>query len=369
MSTATTTTAITFRKDTGVAEETITVAAPTRGQVAIEIKASGVCHSDLHIINGDWPSDAPLVLGHEAAGIVTALGEDVTDIQVGDHVVLSWFAPCGRCRNCAAGRAWLCTGTTAIENTLPGGETAFTDAEGNPVWPYLGLGTFARNIIVPQTAVVVVPKELPFSIGALLGCSVTTGIGAVTNTADVKAGQSAVVIGCGGVGLSIIMGLALVGAGEIIAVDVSDEKLAAAKSFGATTLIRADQEDVTDVIAHRFGGVDYAFEAIGRVQSIESLPDMLVPGGAAVLVGMTPIGARATIDPYLMADQGLRLLGCNYGSSVARIDIPRYAALYTSGRLPLNQLIGAERPLTEAHLALDDLRNGIGLRTVLHPTP
>lgn len=361
-------TAVTFRPTTGVGQEQVTVAPPARGQVAVEIKASGVCHSDLHITNGDWTSDRPLVLGHEAAGVIVEVGDGVTNLRVGDHVVLSWFAPCGQCRNCAAGRAWLCTETTAVDNTLPGGTSAFSDSDGESIWPFLGLGTFTERVVVPETAAIVVPKELPFSIGALLGCSVTTGIGAVLNTAQVRAGESAAVIGCGGVGLSIIVGLALAGAGEIIAVDVSDEKLSVAKSLGATTLIRADQTNASERIMERFGGVDYAFEAIGRVQTIESLPSMLVPGGAAVLVGMTPTGARATIDPYLLADQGLRILGCNYGSSVARVDIPRYAALYSSGRLPLDLLIGSERPLSEAGLALEDLRQGIGLRTVLLPS-
>ncbi|WP_440709343.1 alcohol dehydrogenase catalytic domain-containing protein [Herbiconiux sp. YIM B11900] len=359
--------AVVFRAETGLGVEDVTVGSPGRGQVAVEIRASGVCHSDLHVVNGDWPSDRPLVLGHEASGVVVELGDDVSELAIGDHVVLSWFAPCGRCRNCAAGRAWLCTGTTALENTLPGGTTAFADEKGRPVWPYLGLGTFTDRIVVPESAVVVVPADLPFSVGALLGCSVTTGIGAVLNTAGVRAGESAAVVGCGGVGLSIIMGLALAGAGEIIAIDVSAEKLAVAERLGATTLIRADLADPVQTITDRFGGVDFAFEAIGRVPTIESLPAMLVPGGAAVLVGMTAIGARASIDPFTLADRGLRILGCNYGSSVARVDIPRYAALYTAGRLPLDQLIGQTRPVSEAGNALEDLRNGVGLRTVLVP--
>lgn len=359
--------AIVFRPGQGVVSERISVAPPGRGQVAVKIRASGVCHSDLHVVNGDWPSERPLVLGHEASGVVLDIGEGVGDIRPGDHVVLSWFAPCGKCANCVAGRPWICTGTTAIDNALPGGATAFTDEEMRPLWPYLGLGTFTDRIVVPESAIIVVPDELPFEVGALLGCSVTTGIGAVVNTARVQPGESAAVVGCGGVGLSIVMGLALAGAGEIIAIDVSEEKLAVAERLGATTLIRADQVDPVAEITERFGGVHYAFEAIGRVQTIETLPSMLLPGGSAVLVGMTPIAARASISPFVIADQGLSILGCNYGSSIARLDIPRYAALFLADRLPLDQLIGNIRPLSEAQHALDDLRDGVGLRTVLVP--
>lgn len=360
--------AVTFRPGAGLGTERVTVGTPGPGQVEVEIRASGVCHSDLHVVNGDWPSEQPLVLGHEAAGVVTSIGDGVRDVAIGDHVVLSWFAPCGRCANCAAGKAWLCTGTTALANTLPDGTTAFTDENGKEVWPYLGLGTFTDRIIVPETAVVVVSAELPFEIGALLGCSVTTGIGAVVNTAAVPMGSSAVVIGCGGVGLSIILGLKLIGANPIIAVDVSDEKLAVAAELGATVLLRGDQVDVAQEVQDLFGGVDFAFEAIGRVATIESLPAMLKAGGAAVLVGMTAIGARASIDPFDLADQGKRILGCNYGSSVARVDIPRLAGLYLAGRLPLEKLIGSTRPMSRAGEALDELQRGVGLRSILVPS-
>lgn len=359
--------AITFRAGAGLTIETISVAAPGPGQVTVEIRASGVCHSDLHVVNGEWPVDNALVLGHEAAGVVTEVGQGVVNVCPGDHVVLSWFAPCGHCTNCAAGRAWLCTGTTALAHTLPDGSTAYSDADGADIWPYLGLGAFSSRVVVPEAAIVVVPPELPFEIGALLGCSVTTGVGAVVNTAAVPMGSSAVVIGCGGVGLSIIMGLKLIGANPIVAVDVADEKLTAAAGLGATEVIRGDKTDVARMLVDRFGGVDFAFEAIGRVATIESLPGMLAPGGAAVLVGMTAIGARVTIDPFDLADQGKRILGCNYGSSVGRVDIPRLAGLYLAGRLPLDGLVGSVRPLSEAGEALDELRRGVGLRSILVP--
>lgn len=360
--------AVVFHPGAGVTVETITLAAPRKAQVRVTIEATGVCHSDLHIVNGDWPVDTPLVMGHEASGTVAAVGPDVQDITVGDHVVLSWFAACGRCRNCAAGKGWLCTVTKALNNTLPDGTTAYCSADGEPLWPYLGLGTFSESVVVPESAVVVVPDEVSFEVGALLGCSLTTGVGAVVNTAKVPMGASALVVGCGGVGLSVIMGLKLVGANPIIAVDVSDEKLEVAAQLGATHTLRADNVDVARWAQEHYDGVDFAFEAIGRVESIESLPASLARGGAAVLVGMTALDSRVSVDPFDLADQGKSILGCNYGSSVASVDIPKLAGLYLAGRLPLDTLIGNVRPLDEAADALEDLRLGRGLRSILRPT-
>lgn len=359
--------AVVFRPGGGTTMEELAVREPRGNEVRVAIRSSGVCHSDLHIVKGEWEADRPIVLGHEAAGVVEAVGETAS-LRIGQHVVLSWFAPCGECRGCRSGRTWLCSGTLALQNALPGGSTAFEAADGSEVWPYLGLGAFAGRIIAPEQAVVPVPEELPFDIGALLGCSVTTGIGAVVNTAQVEAQASAAVIGCGGVGLSIVMGLALAGAKEIVAIDRSFERLERAREFGATrTIVAGEQDAELDAYVQRAGGFDYVFEAIGRQETIEQMLPMLAPGGAAVLVGMTPDGVRVSLDPFAIADQGLRVLGCNYGSSVASQDIPRFAEMYLQGKLPLDRLIGARRPLAEAQAALDDLADARGLRTVLHP--
>ncbi|MFJ9381506.1 alcohol dehydrogenase catalytic domain-containing protein [Streptomyces sp. NPDC101455] len=359
--------AIVFDPATGLTEREVALRPAGPGEVEIDVRAAGVCHSDLHILTGDWPSDRPLVLGHEAAGVVTAVGPGVTTVRPGDHVVLSWFAPCRRCRKCVAGQAWLCTGTTAVANTLPDGSTPFTDTDGTEVWPYLGLGAFTSRLVVPESAAVKVPEELPFEVGALLGCSITTGVGAVVNTAGVRPGESAVVIGTGGVGLSVVMGLRLVGADPIVAVDLSPERLDVARRFGATHTLDGASTDVARWCQEQLGGVDYAFEAIGSPKVIETLPAMLTSGGAAVLVGMTPTAATGAFDLFDLADQGKRILGCNYGSSVGEIDIPRLARLYLSGRLPVDELIGTVRPLTEAAAAFDDLRNNTGVRTILRP--
>lgn len=358
--------AVVFEPGKGMGLREVSVRAPRAGEVAVEIRAAGVCHSDLHILNGDWPSERPLVLGHEAAGVVTAVGEGV-ELEPGDHVVLSWFAPCGRCERCAAGKAWLCTGTRAVENVLPDGGTAFADADGEEVWPFLGLGAFTRSLVVPRSAAIKVAPELPFEVGALLGCAVTTGVGAAVNTAGVRPGESAVVVGCGGVGLATIMGLRLAGAGTIVAVDLSAERREAAERFGATVVLDGAAVDVAAWCQEHLGGADYAFEAVGSPRLIEQLPAMIGSGGAAVVVGMPPIGAKVPIDAFDLADQGKRILGCNYGSSVAAVDIPRLAGLFLAGRLPLDQLVGAKRPLAEVETAFEELKAGIGLRGILVP--
>jgi S-(hydroxymethyl)glutathione dehydrogenase/alcohol dehydrogenase len=317
---------------------------PVGDQVRVRLTASGVCHSDLHAFNGDWTVPFPLVLGHEGAGVVEAVGPAVRNVAAGDHVVLSWFAPCRRCRACAAGRAWLCTGTRALEH--PGAIAG--------VHAYLGLGTFAEATVVPESAVVAIDPRVPAEVAALIGCSVATGVGAVLNTARVEAGETAVVVGCGGVGQAIVLGLALAGAREIVAVDLSEERRAQALALGATSAVAAAE-----------GEFDHAFEAIGRADTLAALPGLLARGGQGVIVGMPAEGVRVAVDPFDLADQGKRLIGCNYGSSVPAVDFPRLADLYLAGRLPLDQLVGRRRRLEEAVGALHDLRDVVGLRTVL----
>ena len=317
---------------------------PVGDQVRVRLSASGVCHSDLHARDGDWTVPLPLVLGHEGAGVVEAIGPEVRDVEVGDHVVLSWFAPCRRCANCARGRAWLCTGTRALEHpcAAPGFHA------------FLGLGTFAEATVVPESAVVAIDPAVPAEVAALIGCSVATGVGAVLNTARVGAGESAVVVGCGGVGHAIVLGLVLAGADPIVAVDLDPGRREQALALGATSAAAAAE-----------GEFDHAFEAIGRAETLEALPGLLKRGGQAVIVGMPAEGVRMSVDPFDLADQGKRIVGCNYGSSVPSVDFPRLARLHLAGRLPLEKLVGRRRPLEEAGAALDDLRAAVGLRTVL----
>lgn len=347
--------------------ETLTLSAPTGDQVLVRMKASGVCHSDLHVLNGDWPMPAgPIVLGHEGSGIVEAVGPQVTEVSVGDHVVLSWFAPCRRCVACLSGRAWLCHNTRALDNTLPDGSTPLHRADGSAVAPFLGVATFAEATVVPESAVVKISPEVPFPIAALIGCAVTTGIGAVIHAASVVAGESAVVIGCGGVGQAIVIGLRLVGADPIVAVDLSPERLALVREFGATHTLLGDDPRLVEKIREITDGADYAFEAIGRPQSIELLPELIRAGGSAVLVGLTATGARASFEPAALVDQGKSIIGCNYGNTVPKVDFARVAQLYLSGALPLDKLVGRQIGLDQTNEAFDDLRSGTGFRTVIN---
>jgi S-(hydroxymethyl)glutathione dehydrogenase/alcohol dehydrogenase len=365
--TATTRAAVFSTPGAPLAMEELHLADPGPGEVLVRIKASGVCHSDLHVVDGGWPVDGPMVLGHEGAGVVEGVGPGVGGLGAGDRVMLSWFAPCRSCRRCAAGEAWLCEDTRALENALPDGSSRLSRPGGQVVAPYLGLGTFSELVVAPRSAVVRAPGDVPFEVAALIGCAVTTGIGAVTNTADVRPGRSAVVLGCGGVGLATVLGLALVGADPIVAVDLSDERLEVARSLGATVTLRGDDPDLAAHVERATGGADFVFEAIGSGRTIESAIAMTGRGGAAVLVGMPGAGVQATFDPFVLADQGKRVLGCNYGSSVPDVDFPRIARLYATGRLPLDRLLGDRRPLDQVDGALSDLQAAVGLRTVLVP--
>ena len=332
----------------------------------MRLRASGVCGSDLHVADGDWSAEGPLVLGHEGAGIVEEVGPGVEDVRAGDRVVLSWFAPCRRCPNCARGRAWLCQNTKALQNTLPDGTTGFAAADGTPVPAFLGLGTFAEATVVPESAAVAIPEEVPFPVAALIGCAVTTGVGAVVNTAGVRPGDSAVVVGCGGVGQAILLGLGLVGADPVVAVDLSEERLALARELGATHALRGDDPDLADHVGVITGdGADHAFEAIGKAATIGMLPSLVCRGGQAVIVGMPAEGVTVPLDPFDLADGGKRVLGCNYGSSVPAVDFPKLARLYLSGHLPLDRLAGRTTTLDGVDDDLDDLRQAAGLRTVI----
>lgn len=342
----------------------VEVADPGPGQVLVRMGASGVCGSDRHVLDGEWTMPSPTVMGHEGAGTVTAVGPGVTATQPGERVILSWFCPCQACRACAEGRSWVCTGSRSEECLLPDGTTPLS-FDGEPAFPYLAVGSMSRWALVPEQAAVAVPDEVPFDVAALLGCSVATGFGAVVNDAAVSPGRSAVVIGAGGVGLSIIMALHLAGAGPIIAVDVTETSLEMARSFGATHTLHATDhltDRVTDITGY---GADVAFEAIGRPESIAQMPGLLTRGGTAVVVGLPPEDQPITLDALSLAEEGKRLIGSNYGSTVPRRDFPRLAALYLNGRLPVDRLITRRVSLEEIDSAVEDMRAGARGRTVV----
>jgi S-(hydroxymethyl)glutathione dehydrogenase/alcohol dehydrogenase len=348
-----------------LAIETLALADPGPGEVRVRYGASGVCHSDLHALDGEWTVPLPLVLGHEGAGTVEALGPGVTGLAVGDTAVLSWRYACGHCRACVRGRSWACSETRINDSTLDDGTLRLRRDDGTEVYQYLSVGTFAEAAVVPASAVVPIPASVPFEVACLIGCSVTTGVGAVTNTARVEPGASVVVIGCGGVGLSVVMGAALAGAHPIIAVDVEDAKLEQARNVGATHAVRGDGDVAAAVEAIVPGGADYAFEAIGLQRTIELMPDLICLGGTAVMVGMTPEDVRVSFSGFGMAEFGHSVLGSNYGSSVAPIDFPRIAALYEAGKLPIDRLITRRVALDEVNSAFDDMRARQGGRAVI----
>jgi S-(hydroxymethyl)glutathione dehydrogenase/alcohol dehydrogenase len=348
----------------------VELAAPRAGEVRVRIAAAGVCHSDLHVKRGEWDAPAPLVMGHEGSGVVTELGEGVTSLAVGDHVVLSWVPPCGECRYCRSGHEARCQKVATVvapKGVLFDG-TSRLSRDGEPVHHYLGVSSFAEEVVVPASGAVKVRDDAPLDVIAVVGCAVATGVGAVLNTAAVEPGSTVAVIGCGGVGLNVVQGAKLAGAERIVAIDVLADKTQMALQFGATDRIDASQADAVEQLFELIpDGVDYAFDAIGRTSTTEQAIRMLGLGGAAVIVGLPPTGAKASFEPLVLAEADQRILGSNYGSVRPSIDIPALVDRYMDGQLKLDPLISGRRPLAEAAEAFDDLEKGSVLRTLLIP--
>lgn len=348
----------------------VDLAAPRPGEVRVRIAAAGVCHSDLHVKRGEWDAPAPLVMGHEGSGVVTELGDGVTSLAVGDHVVLSWVPPCGDCRYCRSGHEARCQKVATIvapKGVLFDG-TSRLSRDGETIHHYLGVSSFAEEVVVPASGAVKVRDDAPLDIIAVVGCAVATGVGAVLNTAAVEPGSTVAVIGCGGVGLNVVQGARLAGAERIVAVDVLPDKTQMALQFGATDRIDASQADAVEQLFELIpDGVDYAFDAIGRTSTTEQAIRMLGLGGAAVIVGLPPTGAKASFEPLVLAEADQRILGSNYGSVRPSIDIPALVDRYMDGQLKLDPLISGRRPLAEAAEAFDDLEAGSVLRTLLIP--
>ncbi|MCW1822550.1 MULTISPECIES: zinc-binding dehydrogenase [Mycolicibacterium] len=351
--------------------EHVDLAAPGPGEVRVQIAAAGVCHSDLHVTTGAWDVPAPVVLGHEGSGVVTAVGTGVDDLQPGDHVVLSWVPGCGECRACQAGRPAQCSlvaSVVATGGTLYDGTTRLSNERG-PIHHYLGVSSYAEQVVVPRSGAIKVRKDAPLEDIAIVGCAIATGVGAVRNTAGVQPDSTVAVIGCGGVGLACVQGARLAGASRIVAVDVVAEKLDLARKLGATDTV--DASAVPDVVAalHEVlpDGYDYVFDAIGKIATTEQAIAALGLGGAAVIVGLPPAGERAGFDPLALAEADQRILGSNYGSAVPERDIPQLVDEVMAGNLDLASMISARRPLAEAAAALDDLAAGHALRQLLVP--
>lgn len=347
----------------------VTVEAPRSHEVLVRLHYSGVCHSDYHVILGEWTMPTPMILGHEGAGVVEAVGDEVADVAVGDHVILSWTPNCRRCFYCTIGEPQLCevASATAYAHGTMLDDTSRLSIRGGPVYSFLAVGSFAEYAVVPETGAIAIRPDMPLDKASLIGCGVMTGVGAVINTAKVNVGSTVLVIGCGGVGLSVLQGALLSSACRIIAADISDAKLEIASRMGATETINPSREDLMEAVrgATAGRGVDYAFEAIGLSRTIEQAYEAIRPGGTAVVVGQVPEGHRITIDPYVMSDREKTLTGCNYGSSRPSIDFPKLVDLYMNGKLQLDEMVSAHLPLERVEDAFSLMASGSVIRTVL----
>ncbi len=339
---------------------------PQAGEARVRVKATGVCHSDWHVINGDWPLPLPMVLGHEAAGVVEEIGAGVEHVKPGDHVIFSFRPHCGRCLYCSMGRSVLCDGYRSPRWGMLDG-TLRLSLRGQGINQMARLGTFAERVVCPAEMVVPIRREMPWPQAALLGCAVPTGVGAVTRAAGVEAGASVLVVGCGGVGLNVIQGARLAGARLIVGADLLPSKLQFAKEFGATHTLDARTDNVVERVRELTDGrgADYAFDAIGGEATTLQIIDAIRPGGTAVIVGMAAMSVRAPITPYAMALQEKTLKGTMYGSVRPNLDFPRLVDLYLDGRLKLDQLVSRTYTLDQINEGFEALRTGQVARGVI----
>ncbi|MDT7944247.1 MAG: Zn-dependent alcohol dehydrogenase [Dehalococcoidia bacterium] len=348
--------------------EEVDLAPPKAGEVLVKIAACGVCHSDLHFLEGRVPIASPAVLGHEAAGVVEQVGEGVSYVAPGDHVVISFVPACGQCHYCLVGRPNLCTlgNRATATGTLLDGTTRLSQGS-QPIYHEACVAGFATYAVVPEISLAKIRPDMPLDRAALLGCGVMTGVGAVFNTAKVPPGSDVAVIGCGGVGLNVVQGAALAGAARIIAIDILDHKLELAKEFGATHVVNASREDPVAMVRRISpGGVDYAFEVIGHPETMRQAFDMARRGGMAIVVGLAPAGSQVSLPTgaFMMEKT---ITGSAYGGTRFRVDIPRLVELYMTGRLKLDQLISRVYPLDHINEAFDALRRGEVARSIIIP--
>ncbi len=345
--------------------EEVELDSPQAGEVKVRVAATAICHSDVHLVRGDWinwSSDPPVIAGHEAAGVVESVGAGVTRVQPGDPVVVSLLRSCGRCFYCTIGAPFMCEGTFALAT-----EKRIHAKSGQPINQGIRTGAFAEQVVVDQSQLVKVPADMRLDRACLLACGVITGWGAVVNTAQAEPGSSVVVIGTGGVGLNAVQGAALSGAYPIIAVDIVDKKLAAARNFGATHTINSKQQDVAATVkgltAER--GADYMFVTVGSPAAVTQGMGLIRHGGTVVLVGIPHAGATAPIPIGDFVVKGQKVIGSNMGSTRLSVDVPRLVELYRHGRLKLDELISARYPLERINEAIESMERGEALRNVI----
>lgn len=349
-----------FRKPLVI--EDLELDAPEIGEIRVKLAACAICHSDIHYMEGAWGGVLPAVYGHEAAGVVEEVGPGVSDLHYGDHVVVSLIRSCGHCYYCEQGHLTMCETEFPLHR-----KGRLHTKDGSPILQALGTGAFAEQVVVDQSQIVKIPKTLSLENASLLACGVITGFGAVTNTAQVPSGSSVVVIGTGGVGLNSVQGAVVSGAYRVIAIDIVDDKLAAARSFGATHTINSTVENARDVVRALTGGrgADYVFITVGNAKAIEDSIDLLCRGGTAVIVGMTAVGDKSAIETVNLAGDSQRILGSKMGATRLRVDVPKLVDLYEQGRLKLDELITKCYPLEEINEAVAIVNRGEALRNVI----
>ncbi len=345
--------------------EELAIDDPGPGEVLVKTAASGICHSDLHMIEGGIPLPPPVVLGHEPSGVVEAVGEGVTEVAPGDHVLGCLNRWCGLCHFCTGGRPYLCT-SPYVPSRPPEAGPRLKTQDGDAVGQLGDLSSFAEKMLCPERSLVKIRDDMPLDRACLIGCGVTTGLGAALKTVRVPAGSSVAIVGCGGVGLAALQGARIVGAGKIIAVDAQSWKFDLARKLGATDCVDAtDGDPVAAVQALTGGGADFVFECIGLVQTVQQSIAMTGRGGTAVLVGVVPITELVPISAADLTLQEKHVTGSFMGSNEFRVDMPRYVDFYLDGRLLLDEMISSRIGLDDINGAFEAMRKGSEARQVI----
>ena len=349
-----------------VIADDIDIDRPEPGEVLVKVHYCGLCHSDVSVINATYPPPGPIIVGHEAAGVVEAVGPGVTRVKPGDPVMLTPCPPCGQCYWCLRGEHSICVNTSAIStNTFPDGRTRLS-RHGETVYRGVGVGAFAQFVLIQESGAVPVPAGTPLETACVIGCAVQTGVGAVLNCAKVEEGATVLVMGLGGIGISIVQGARLAGASRIIVSDPVASRRDAAAGFGATDAIDPAVSDVREEVLRLTGvGADYAFDAVGSAKLIETGLWATRNGGTTVMVGAAPLGDTLTIEPVILLLTEKKLRSTVLGSSNSPFEVPRLISLWQAGRLDLEGMVTATRPLAEVNDAVDDLQHGRGIRTVM----
>lgn len=360
-------TAVVYEHNKPLAVEPLDLSDPKANEVLIRMAASGVCHSDLSVINDTIHYDPPVALGHEGAGVIEQIGKDVTYVRPGDHVILSFVSYCGTCRMCRMGRVCLCKGFSARRGHLLDDTCRLHNKAGQSIPQMARIGTMSEYAVVPEQSLIKIDARYPLDKAALVGCGITTGVGAVLNTAKVEPGSGVAVLGTGGVGLNVIQGAVLAGAERIIAVDLADRKLDFARRFGATDVVNASETDAVEAVREITDGygVDYAFEVIGHPETIIQAYDMVRPAGTAVVIGAAHHQAELRLPAQNLIFSEKRLIGSFYGSCAPRVDMPRLLKLYEEGRLKIDELITRTYRLEQVNEAFADLEAGKNARGLI----